>query len=77
MFAMLQYLVQHTMLEVVAYPLQGILLVDVAAAMPSPCEHGDSATDLPFKRLCLMVYVQESLVSWTVTTMVSILCHWT
>ena len=25
--------------------------MDVAAAMPSPGEHGDSATDLPSKRL--------------------------
>ena len=37
--------------EVVAYPLRGILLVDVATATPSPGEHGDSATDLPSKRL--------------------------
>ena len=36
--------------EVVAYPLRGILLVDVATATPSPGEHGDSATDLPSKR---------------------------
>ena len=37
--------------EVVAYPLRGLLLVDVATATPSPGEHGDSATDLPSKRL--------------------------
>ena len=37
--------------EVVAYPLRGMLLVDVATATPSPGEHGDSATDLPSKRL--------------------------
>ena len=34
--------------------------MDVAAAMLSPGEHGDSATDLPFKRLCLMLYVWKS-----------------
>ena len=39
--------------EVVAYPLQGILLMDVATATPSPGEHGDSATDLPSKRLAI------------------------
>ena len=59
--------------EVIAYSLQGILLVDVAAATPSPGEHGDSATDLPFKRLCLTLYVRKSLMFWTVTNMVSIL----
>ena len=59
--------------EVVVYPLQDILLVDVATAMPSPGEYGDSATDLPFKRLCLMMYVQKSLMFQTVTTVVSIL----
>ena len=37
--------------EVIAYPLRGMLFVDVATAMPSPGEHGDSATDLPSKRL--------------------------
>ena len=37
--------------EVIAYPLQGILLVDVATATLSPGEYGDSATDLPSKRL--------------------------
>ena len=59
--------------EVVAYPLQGILLVDMATAMPSPGEHGDSATDLPFKRLWLMLYVWKSLTFQTVTNVVSVL----
>ena len=38
----------------VAYPLRGILFVDVATATPSPGEHGDSATDLPSKRLTVV-----------------------
>ena len=47
--------------------------MDVATAMLSPGEHGDSATDLPSKRLCLMMYVQKSLMFQTVTIVVSIL----
>ena len=47
--------------------------MDVATAMPSPGEHGDSATDLPFKRLCLTLYVQKSSMFWTVTNAVSVL----
>ena len=45
--------------------------MDVATAMLLPGEHGDSATDLPFKRLCLTMYVWKSLMFWT--TVLSIL----
>ena len=55
LFTMLQTLKSNVQYwEVVAYPLQGILLVDVAAATLSPGEHGDSATDLPSKRLTVV-----------------------
>ena len=47
--------------------------MDVVAAMPSPGEYGDSATDLPFKRLCLTLYVRKPLMFQTVTNVVSVL----
>ena len=51
-YAPIQHLAQcATFWEVVVCPLRGIPLVDVATATLSPGEHGDSATDLPSKRL--------------------------
>ena len=45
--------------------------MDMTTAMPLPGEYGDSATDLPFKRLCLMPVCMEEV--WTVTVMASVL----
>ena len=47
--------------------------MDVASAMLLSGEYDDSATDLPFKRLCLMLYVWKSSMFRTVTDTVSIL----